>query len=131
MRYGQPSGTGAVKASLAEIRKKMPGLGPHTSKSVVGRHGNEFSNFGDYSVDLFENMGFESRALYDMAAVAIVKNPSWASASTIPSPTVVEGEWIERPANPRKINLWENFDKEKIMQDFYNTMQHYVLVKTE
>ena len=86
VRYGQPSGTGAVQASLAEIRKKMPGLGPHISKPVVGRHGNEFSNFGDYSVDLFENMGFESRALYDMAAVAIVKNPSWASASRIPSP---------------------------------------------
>jgi purine nucleosidase len=66
-----------------------------------------------------------------MAAVAIVKNPSWASASRIPSPTIVEGKWIERPENPRKITIWENFDKEKIMQDFYNIMQHYVLVKAE
>ena len=131
VRYGKPSGTDAVKASLAEIKGKMPGLGPHISKPVVGRHGNEFSNFGDYAVDLFENMGSEWRALYDMAAVAIVKNPSWASSSRIPSPTIVQGEWIERPANPRKITIWENFDKENIMQDFYNTMQHYVLVKAE
>ena len=28
-------------------------------------------------------------------------------------------------------HAWENFDKEKIMQDSYNTMQHYVLVKAE
>jgi hypothetical protein len=131
VRYGKPSGTDAVRASMVEIKQRMPGLGPRISKPVVGRHGNEFSNFGDYSVDLFKNMRDESRALFDMAAVAIVKNPSWARSSKISSPQFVKGKWIERPENPRKIVLWENFDKEKIMKDFYNSMENYVLVKTQ
>ena len=131
VRYGKPSGTDAVRASLSEIKKRMPGLGPRIQKPVTGRHGNEFSNFGDYSVDLFKNMRSKSRALFDMAAVAIVKDPSWASSLIIPSPHLVNGKWVEHTENPRKITLWENFDKEKIMQDFYNTMENYVLVKTE
>lgn len=130
VRYGKPSGTDAVRASLAEIKTTMPGLGPHIATPVVGRHGNAFSNFGDYSVDLFKNMRHESRALFDMAAVAIVKNPSWAHAVKIPSPHLVEGKWVERRGNPRQITLWEDFDKEKIMKDFYRSMEHYVLVET-
>ena len=131
MRYGKPSGTDAVRASLSEIKTKMPGLGPRIADPVVGRHGKAFSTFGDYSVDLFNNMGHESRALFDMAAVAIVKNPSWARPSKIPSPKFVEGKWVERPENPRKITLWENFDKVKIMRDFYRSMENCVLVKTQ
>lgn len=131
VRYGSPSGTDAVRASLTEIRRKMPGLGPRISRPVVGRHGNAFHCFGDYSVDLFEHMESESRALFDMAAVAIVKNPSWAQARRIPGPHVVEGQWVERPQNPRSVTLWENFSKEEIMQDFYATMENYVLVDTD
>jgi len=131
VRYGKPSGTDAVRASLVEIKQRMPGLGPVIARPVVGRHGSEFSNFGDYSVDLFKNMRDESRALFDMAAVAIVKNPSWAHALRIPSPKMVRGKWVDRPNNPRNIILWENFDKENIMKDFYNSMEHYVLVKTQ
>lgn len=130
VRYGKPSGTDAVRASLSEIKRIMPGLGPHIPEPVVGRHGNEFSNFGDYSVDLFKNMRDETRALFDMAAVAIVKNPSWARSSTVPGPRLVGGKWVERPENPRKILLWEDFDKEKIMEDFYHSMKEYVLVET-
>lgn len=131
VRYGKPSGTDAVRASLSEIKTKMPGLGPRIADPVVGRHGKAFSTFGDYSVDLFNNMGHESRAMFDMAAVAIVKNPSWARPSRIPSPKLVEGKWVERPENPRKITLWENFDKVEIMKDFYRSMENYVLVETQ
>jgi hypothetical protein len=52
VRYGKPSGSEAVRASLEEIKLKMPGLGPRIPEPVTGRHGVEFSTFGDYSVDL-------------------------------------------------------------------------------
>ena len=129
VRYGKPSGTAAVKASLTEIKKKMPGAGPRIATPIVGRHGGEFTTFGDYSVNLFVKMGHESRALFDMAAVAIVKNPSWARSSTIPAPKLVGKNWVERPGNARKIVLWEDFDSDKIITDFYQTMQSPVLVK--
>jgi hypothetical protein len=126
VRYGKPSGTDAVRATLAEIREKMPGKGPRISEPVVGRHGGEFFTFGDYSIDLFEHVGLQtetdSRALFDMAAVAIVKNPAWASRRLIPAPTLIDGKWVERPENTRQIALWENFDRTAIMADFFTTM---------
>lgn len=132
VRYGKTSGTDAVRVYLSDIEAKMPGRGPRISIPVVGRHGNEFTNFGDYSVDLFKNIDKlhgdpPSRALFDMAAVAIVKNPDWANSIEIPCPKLVEGKWIERPANSRKIILWENFNREEIIQDFYSSMQNYEL----
>ena len=133
VRYGKPSGTDAVRVTPADIKKRMPGKGPHISESVVGRHGVEFTNFGDYSINLFENIELHgippSRALYDMAAVAIVKNPSWATQNKIPAPELIDDNWINRPGNSRKIMIWENFDKEKILQDFYQSMENYILAK--
>jgi len=64
-----------------------------------------------------------------MAAVAIVKNPKWASAKKIPAPNLTNGRWIERPENPRKIILWENFDRKAIMKDFYDSMKDYQLIR--
>jgi purine nucleosidase len=131
VRYGQPSGTDAVRATLDEIRQIMPGKGPKVSPPVTGRHGGEFSTFGDYSVSLFENIRLHgdppSRALFDMAAVAIVKNPAWATAVPMPAPILRDGGWTERPDNPRKIVLWENFDRKAIMADFYDRMENYQL----
>ena len=131
VRYDKPSGTDAVKAQLEDIRRIMPGKGPSISTPVTGRHGGEFSNFGDYSVELFEK--FEGhpteRPLFDMAALAIVKNPAWAERVVIGAPRFVDGKWIDRSDNPRKIVIWENFDKEAIMQDFYARMDKYVVVK--
>ncbi len=54
VRYGKPSGTDAVKARLEDIRRIMPGKGPHIAEPVTGRHGGQFTNFGDYSIELFE-----------------------------------------------------------------------------
>ena len=70
----------------------------------------------------------QARALFDMAAVAIVKNPLWATPTKIPSPKLVDGKWIDQPNNLRSIIVWENFKKNKIMNDFYSIMENYVLI---
>lgn len=131
VRYNAPSGTGAVKFARADIRKIMPGLGPKIKDPVEGRHGNKFNCFGDYSVDLFNHIKVysadSSRALYDMAAVAIVKNPSWAVSKETPAP-LYDGKskrWVERPNNNRKIKYWENFNVAAITEDFYKSMKEY------
>lgn len=59
-----------------------------------------------------------------MTAVAVVKNPDWAQSVTIPCPIMENGVWKERPDNPRKIILWENFDKNAILKDFYSTLKN-------
>jgi inosine-uridine nucleoside N-ribohydrolase len=123
VRYGEPSGTAAVLASQTEINERMPGKGPYVEEPVEGRHGESFHTFGDYSVNLFEHIEYydegKHRSLFDMAAVAIVKNPEWAKRREIPAPLYVHDAWQERPGNPRKIGLWEHFDRDLIMQDFY------------
>lgn len=126
VRYGEDSGSDAVRATPNEIAENMPGAGPEV-EPVTGRHGGEFTNFGDYSVNLFSEIDLHgdppSRALFDMVAVAILKNPEWGESKEIPAPILVDGEWQERPDNDRTITIWENFDKEEILADFYETMQ--------
>ncbi len=132
VRYGTPSGSGAVQATKQEVDERMPGKGPKISTPVTGRHGGTFYNFGDYSVDLFNHIDYSgnppARALFDMVAVAIVKNPGWGHSREIPGPILINNLWVERPHNPRKVIIWENFDKEDILKDYYNSMDHYVLV---
>ncbi len=133
VRYGKPSGTAAVMVTKDQILHRMPGKGPQISTPVTGRHGGEFTNFGDYSVNLFEKYGMwgdpPGRALFDMAAVAILKNPDWAETRKIPTPVYLDEKWMERPNNPRKITLWEWFDIYGIMNDFFITMDNYKLVE--
>lgn len=133
VRYGKPSGTDAVRATLDEIRRMMPGQGPRVSPAVTGRHGGAFTCFGDYAINLFEHIQLHgdppSRALFDMAAVAIVKNPAWAKAIALPAPILKDGKWVERPGNHRRILLWEDFDRDAIMQDFYRSMREYRLAE--
>ena len=135
VRYHKASGTDAVRVTLDEIKNNMPGKGPHISEPVTGRHGQTFNNFGDYSVSLFEHIHLEgtppSRALYDMAAVAIVKNPAWATPKVIPCPKLNGPNWVDQPGNPRKIIIWENFDKENIMKDFFNSMDNYTFPESK
>jgi hypothetical protein len=133
VRYGTPTGTDAVRASRDEIHARMPGRGPRIREPVTGRNGGEFTTFGDYSVDLFDHINLSgtppSRALYDMAAVAIVKNAAWAHARRIPAPRLVDSKWVERPDNARMITLWENFDRAAILADFYATMERPSLAR--
>jgi purine nucleosidase len=134
VRYGDPSGTDAVKVTQAQILRRMPGRGPRISQPVTGRHGGEFETWGDYSANLFEMYQMygdpPSRALFDMAAVAIVKNPDWAERRVIPAPIydIENDRWIDREDNPRQIALWEWFDIYGIMNDFFVTMRNPVIV---
>lgn len=132
VRYGNPSGTSAVTATRKEILRQMPGLGPKASKPVTGRHGGIFTNFGDYAVDLFRHIETYdeagTRSLFDMAAVAVVKNPRWAKQKAVPAPALVGNMWKERPANKRSIIIWEYFDQQAIIKDFYDSMKNPVLV---
>ena len=131
--YGTPLGTDRVRVTREEIRQRMPGKGPRVRTPVDGRHGGRFATFGDYSVNLFDHIELSgnppSRALFDMAAVAIVKNPAWAKARQIPAPKLVDSKWVERPDNKRMITLWEHFDRDAIMNDFYRTMDRPVLAR--
>ncbi|MGD2136491.1 MAG: nucleoside hydrolase [Gemmatimonadales bacterium] len=135
VRYGEPSGTDAVRVTPADMEEHMPGAGPRIAPPVTGRHGGEFDTFGDYSIDLFHHIELygdpPSRALFDMAAVAIVKNPEWATPVEIPAPILEDGTWRDRSDNQRRITIWEHFDREAILADFFATMREYVLVRSE
>ncbi len=90
VRYGKPSGTDAVAVTKTEVNDKLPGLGPKATEPITGRHGGTFDTFGDYGVNLFEHI-FDhintsqvtpSRPLFDMVALAILKNPGWGGDKT-------------------------------------------------
>ncbi|HMB63068.1 MAG TPA: nucleoside hydrolase [Eudoraea sp.] len=136
VRYGKPSGTDAVSVTQEEINRKMPGLGIRLTRPVTGRHGGEFSTFGDYSVSLFEHIfdhvenpgSKRTRPLFDMVAVAILKDPAWGQKKEIPAPVLIDNTWMERSNNQRKITVWEHFRKEDLLNDFYRSMEHPTLV---
>lgn len=134
VRFGQPSGTAAVFVTQQEINTKMPGLGPRAEFPVTGRHGGTFGNFGDYSVNLFEHIDYHSdppsRPLFDMVAVAVLKNPSWGQKRQHPAPVLIDNQWQEQPGNLRQISIWEYFDREAILADFFQTLSDPQLVST-
>jgi purine nucleosidase len=133
VRYGKPNGSDVVRLTQSEVSLKMPGKGPHIQTPVTGRHGGTFTSFGDYSVNLFEHIHYNgtppSRALFDMVAVAIVKNPEWGKKTLYPAPKLINNQWVENPGNPRRIAVWGDFDKERIIADYYQTMDHFQPVK--
>ncbi len=134
VRYGKPSGTDAVAVTRSEINERMPGLGPTANQPITGRHGGTFHTFGDYSVNLFAHIfdhladdnPKKSRPLFDMVALAVLKNTAWGETTSIPAPILIDNQWVERPNNAREIILWENFAKELILNDFYRTIENPV-----
>jgi hypothetical protein len=112
---------------MDEIRQRMRGTGPRTAQPVPGRNGGEFRTFGDYSIDLFEHARMSgnppSRALFDLASVAIVKQPLWAVSERIPAPALVAGKWIDRPDNRRTIAIWHDFNRDAIVQDLFRIVR--------
>ena len=119
---GTDIGTAFVKVSREYVHENFTGIGPKVKEPVEGRHGGRFACFGDYSVDLFDNVPELVRSLFDMSAVAIVKNPDWATPRTIPAPVFQDGAWVERPDNARQITLWEHFNRDAIVADFVATL---------
>src|SRR5436190_14192358 len=97
----------------------------------MGRHGQAFTTFGDYSVNLFEHIKYDrtppSRALYDVGAAAIVKNPAWATPRRQGAPELVGKQWQDRVGNTRMITIWENFNRDAIIADFARTLQSPVI----
>lgn len=126
VRYGKLSGTDFVKVTEDDVQKRIAPLGETIATPVTGRHGGKYFSFGAYAISLFDNTSYygdpPSRSLFDMAAVAIVKNPSWAKAKEIPSPILIDKKWVEIPENNRKIVLWEYFDQKSILNDFYESL---------
>ncbi len=127
VRYGEPSGTAAVTVTREEVQQNLAGKGPKSSSEITGRHGGTFTSFGDYSANLFEHAEMHgnppSRALFDMAAVAVVKNPTWAQKTEIPAPKLRGVEWVEQPENQHKIIVWENFNRDAIVNDLFGLME--------
>ncbi len=130
VRYFSKSGTGAVRVTPEALEKNIAGKGPWIKDGVIGRHGGIFHYFGDYSINLLNNTHLygepPSRALYDMAAAAIIKNSKWSSEETIPAPILNNGNWLNRPNNQRTITIKDNFDKQNIVKDFYKTINQFV-----
>ena len=130
VRYFSKSGTGAVRVTPEALEKNIAGKGPWIEDGVIGRHGGIFHYFGDYSINLLNNTHLygepPSRALYDMAAAAIIKNSKWSSEVTIPAPRLDDGNWLNRPNNQRTITIKDNFDKQNIVKDFYKTINQFV-----
>ncbi|MEB3882323.1 nucleoside hydrolase [Lyngbya sp. CCY1209] len=127
VRYGGgPTGAEAVKVQQEDILENVKGRGIRIETPVTGRHGGEFDNFGDYSASLFANAEYygdpPSRSLFDVVAVAVVKNPDWGEYRLIPAPRYEPSGWVDRPENEFQIGLWENFDRDAILQDFYQSM---------
>lgn len=125
VRYGQPSGTDAVKISIDEVRERIAGKGPRAISPVEGRHGGTFECFGDYSYDLFDHIRKDDlgrRSLFDLCTIAIIKNPSWCESHMIPAPIMVDEKFVERPDNSRMITILENFDRDAIINDFIGTL---------
>ena len=127
VRYGMPTGTAAVTVTREEVQQNLAGKGPKCNSEITGRHGGTFTCFGDYAVNLFEHIELygnpPSRSLFDMAAVAVVKNPQWAEKKEIPAPKLQGVAWIEQPDNQKKIAIWENFNRDSIVNDLFDLME--------
>ena len=126
VRYGMLSGTDAVRVTPAEVEANIKGKGPVSEHIITGRHGGQFDSFGNYSANLFDHAQMHgeppSRALFDMVAIAILKNESWGEKQVIRAPKLVGQAWEEQPDNKNKITIWENFDRDAIVNDLFELM---------
>ncbi len=131
VRYGKPSGTDAIRVTRDDVATRFAGRGPRAAAPVPGRHGGTFTTFGDYAVNLFDHIEMTgtppSRALYDVAAAAIVKKPGWAISRQQPAPALVGRHWQAQPDNPRTIVVWDRFDRDAIVDDLQETLENPVL----
>jgi hypothetical protein len=126
---GTGGGAAEVYVNVDEIRNRMPGLGPRANVPVTGRDGGQFNHFGDYSINLFENIGKDTRSLFDLVALSILKNSGWGVRESIPAPILQNGNWVDRPGNSRRIGIWRNFSKDPILEDFFESIENYTLVE--
>ena len=62
------------------------------------------------------------RPLFDVVAVAVVKNPDWGAKNPIKASRLNELEWDLDGPQGREIHIWEHFHKEAILRDFFEVM---------
>ena len=115
-------GTMEVKSTKTEIRERLTGKGKET-ETVEGRHGGTFTKLGDYLVNLWENVEHENRSLFDMAAVANVKNPDWAEDTLVYEPRLINNEWTTAGGKSDSVIFWRNYDAKGVMNDFWAVME--------
>ena len=115
-------GTMEVKTTRTEIRNRLGGQGKEV-EPIEGRHGGSFNRLGDYLVNLWENVKEESRSLFDMAAVATVKNSGWAEATVVHGPRLINGEWTADETAKDSVVFFRNYDVVGVMNDFWKTME--------
>jgi purine nucleosidase len=131
VRYKKETGSDAVRVLKTDIEKRMPGKGPQLATAIPGRrnNGNSFTNFGDYSIELFKYISYKttppSRALFDLVTLSILKQPAWGEKQVINAPLFVNNSWIAQPRTVREVVLWENFKSKEIIDDFFTVMEHY------
>jgi len=123
--YGRKDGTDAVKVPIAEVKEKIPGLGPVISDSIEGRNGGYFNNFGDYALNLWENIELfgpdKSRSLFDLAALVILKKPDYAEKKSIKTPYWKSGGWVTPDTTNSYSKLVINFEADSILNEFYSS----------
>jgi inosine-uridine nucleoside N-ribohydrolase len=122
VRYGKPSGTDAVSLSVEEVRATMTGLGPKVDP-LPGRHGGSFNCFGDYSVELYKKYGEAIRPIFDVCALVILKYPEYGKKTAVKGVSFDGMFWAQVGNEEREIVFWEDFDKDAIIKEFYNTMK--------
>jgi purine nucleosidase len=115
-------GTMEVKTTRTAITDHLKGKGKLVDP-VEGRHGGSFDRLGDYLVNLWENVGQEERSLFDMAAVATVKNPQWAEDTVVYGSALMNGEWTAMNTREDSVVFFRNYDVAGVMGDFWTTMQ--------
>ena len=118
-------GTTKVNMQRWQVQEYIAGKGPKV-QPVEGRYdGRTFTCFGDYSLDLFDQCSHDNtytRSIHDMVAVAILAHPEWSKRDTIPAPTMVDGQFVDRPSNTHKITLWYNFNLFAIIQSLIDIL---------
>jgi hypothetical protein len=109
------------------MEENMKGKGPVSGNTIVGRHGGTFNRFGDYSHNLFQEADMygepPARSLFDMVVLAILKNENWGERREIGAPLLQGNTWITRENNPQKIIIWENFNRDAIVNDFFEIIE--------
>ena len=118
-------GGNEVMVSKEEINTIMPGKGLHVDPPVEAR-GKSFTNFGDYSVELFKMVNKPARPLYDISPIASLKNPGFSQQDSVVAPLINKNHdgWAVRPGCARMVTLFRHYDSDAVMADFWKTMEN-------
>lgn len=127
---GNNDGADDVLMYVSEVDVALQDTGNIVSPAIAGRSGGTYDNIGDYLIRLFDDTGATSRSLYDAVTLAVFKNPEWGTSTVEGAPSWNGSSWVTNPSNPRTITLWDRFDRDAIIADFYNVLRNPVYVES-